>query len=156
MAINSALLAVGTLFLCAQLVAEPPSLRLIGHYSNQKTYLVSGDPHSEGYSLTLYRSGKTVVGEFCMATGIEVPCAPLAHATHKGSRLQFDATIPVGTEISNETGASGRQAYRRLTFKGSLSKGYVKGILTSKNGSVTAEVLRLRRIKDSHRERWNR
>ena len=134
-----------------QPLAAKPAVELIGNYSNQKTYSVTGDSHMQGYGLNLYRRGQTISGRFCVAMGIEDSCASIQNAAiDKRGSLKFKATIPIGTEISQETGPEGRTAYRFIEFRGLLKRTYISGVISSKNAEaadapISAERIKLRR-----------
>ena len=122
------------LLLGSQSIHASPAVETLGYFSNQQTYLVTDDPHMEGYSLTLYRQGKIVFGRFCQATGIEVPCAPIQHALIDNRRtLKFQVKLSIGTEISKETGPQGRPAYRLIEFDGKIKGKLITGVISTKS-----------------------
>lgn len=134
-------------------VSASPAVQLIGDFSNQTTSVVAGDPHMEGYSLSLYRRGQAVFGRFCQAMGIEVACSPIKEAAidRKGA-IQFSTTLRVGTEVSEATGPNGKPAYRFLKFEGTLKRSFIAGTLSSttsvsNKASTTTERIKLRRSK---------
>lgn len=131
-----------------QPLAAKPAVQLIGNYSNQKTYSVTGDSHMEGYGLNLYRRGLIISGRFCVAMGIENSCASIQNAAlDKRGSLKFTATIPVGTEISQETGPEGGPAYRFIEFRGLLKRTYISGVISSKDADTAHAPISTERIK---------
>ena len=136
------------LLLGAQSIHASPVVERLGHYSNQKSSLISGDPHIEGYSLNLYRQGKIVFGRFCWATGVEVPCVPIQNAVINSQRmLAFQAQISIGTEISKETGPQGRPAYRLITFRGKVANKLISGVVSKKNAYTPLTLAETERVK---------
>lgn len=105
----------------------------LGSFSNQQ-HSTSDDPHIEGYSLMLYRDGAIVFGRFCWAIGIEIPCAPIQKASvDRVGNLTFETKISIGQEISRDTGANGRPAYRLISFRGKIRKNSIPGVVSIKN-----------------------
>ena len=129
------------LLLGSQSIHASPVVEKLGDYSNQRTYLVSDDPHMEGYSLTLYRQGKIVFGRFCRAAGIEVPCAPIQKAI-VGNRktLSFQVKIVTGTVLE-------RPAYQLLQFKGEIRNKYISGVISTKSSYAPLEPAEVERVK---------
>lgn len=139
----------------ALLLAAPcyanSSVVTLGAFSNQRQS-ISDDPHIEGYSLTLYREGAIVFGRFCSAMGIEVACAPIQKAViDRAGNLTFETKLSIGLEISSNTGASGRPAYRLISFRGKIRKNSIPGVVSirsaySPNTSADMERVTLKRI----------
>ena len=137
------------------LVAAPcfanSSVLTLGSFSNQRQS-ISDDPHIEGYSLTLYREGAIVFGRFCWAMGIEVPCAPIQKAViDRAGNLTFETKLSIGLEISRDTGANGRPAYRLISFRGKIRKNSIPGVVSIKstyslNTPAETERVTLKRI----------
>ena len=129
------------LLLGSQSIHASPVVEMLGDYSNQRTYLVSDDPHMEGYSLTLYRQGKIVFGRFCRAAGIEVPCAPIQKAIIENRKtLNFQVKMVTGTVLE-------RPAYQLIEFKGEIRNKYISGVISTKSSYAQLEPAEIERVK---------
>ncbi len=116
-----------TLFCFAQTVYAEVSF--LGRYTNQSSSR-SDDPHTEGYSLSLYRENELVFGKICQGTGIEIPCAPLrlVKLSEQGM-LSFQARLRTGVLYTKETGSEGVPAAMLIQFEGKMGKDMVRGRL---------------------------
>jgi len=64
----------------ASSAAAQPIAQHLGFLPHQRTMGSSDDPHTEGYSLDLYREGQQIFGKLCVSTGIETPCGTIDNA----------------------------------------------------------------------------
>lgn len=122
------------LLLVTSFAYASPQVKLIGAYSNQQSSS-SDEPHTYGYSVTLYQEGTAIFGQFCWATGMEVPCAPIQDAKlDQRGKLHFRVKISIGTEFSPATSSEGRPARNLVEFAGRLGQQGLAGKLTKRNG----------------------
>lgn len=148
------LLFLALLLISGACSATPPTSTHLGYFSNQKTTATSGDPHSEGYAVDLYREGSHVFGKFYVSTGIETPSGPIDNAKIDLSTrtITFAAKLSTGFEFTRDSGPQGRPARDVFEFHGKISRTTLEGRLIHKSGydptsDIRSEHVLLRRIK---------
>ncbi|CAJ0793629.1 hypothetical protein LMG19083_02462 [Ralstonia psammae] len=141
------------LLISAACSATPPTSTHVGYFSNQKTTATTGDPHSEGYAVDLYREGSHVFGKFYVSTGIEAPSGPIYNAKIDLSAhtVTFGAKLSTGFEFTRDSGPQGRPARDVFEFHGKISRSTLEGRLIHKSGydptsDIRSEHVLLRRV----------
>lgn len=139
----SALLLVATAS-----TAAPPSAQHLGFFSNQRTVGSSDDPHTEGYSVDIYREGQRVFGKLCVSTGIETPCGIIDEAKIQSSTgaITFRAKLSTGTEFTRDSGSQGRPSRDIFEFIGTISRNSVKGRMTHRSGYEPSSDAHIERV----------
>ena len=96
------------------------------------------DPHSvAGYSVHLYRQGKTLFGSLAVATGSSEPAQGRLFDIEfdpSTKKLRFKAKYVTGWESSKEAGPAGREARELMTFAGKLTSKALAGRIVLKDG----------------------
>lgn len=139
-------LFVGTLvstcvFLSTETACAGAAVEYLGRFSNQKTYLVTDDPHLEGYSVSLYRQGEVVFGNFCRAAGIEVPCSPIQGvALNKKHELKFRVKMHVGTVRK-------QPAYDLIEFEGKIGNKNLFGKISTFKSYLPDAPINVERVR---------
>lgn len=150
------LLLAAIFFMGASSAAAPTIAQHLGFFSNQRTVESTNDPHTEGYSLDLYREGQQIFGKLCVSTGIETPCGIIDNAQIIPSTraIRFRAKLSTGTEFSGSSAPQGRPSRDLFEFAGTISTSAVKGRLIHQSGygagsDIQSQRIVLRRIHTS-------
>lgn len=135
-------------FVGASSAAAPTITQHLGSFSNQRTVGSTDDPHTEGYSLDLYREGKRIFGKLCVSTGIETPCGIIDNAQiiPSTSAIRFRAKLSTGTEFSRSSGPQGRPSRDLFEFAGTIGTRAVKGRLVHRSGYDAESAIQSQRI----------
>jgi hypothetical protein len=122
--------------------AAPDNVVLIGHFSNMQA-TEDDDPHIvAGYSVHLYRHGKTLFGNLAVATGSLEPAQGRLFDIEfdpSTKKLRFKAKYVTGWQGSKKTGPAGREARELLTFAGKLTNKTLAGRIVVKDGYALNE-----------------
>lgn len=128
-------------------VSARSDVRLIGHYTDIRTY-DSSDPHQFGHGVDLYRRADgTWFGTFTYAPGTTEGISAVlydVHSANHGRNFEFKAKLSSGSESNRGSYRDRRDAF---AFKGSISDRWIAGKLVRKDGYEPAKNARTTSIR---------
>jgi hypothetical protein len=141
------------------LAVEPANTRLVGHYTNMKVE-GSDDPHFlSGYNISLYQQPKETRAYIMVAIGSPDPTrATVSNLTYDPARrcLTFTAQYSSGLETNPLKGATRRESFKVVFFRGVVRPETIKGTMGEKDFYCTEckpvfRSVTLKRVKGSGR-----